>query len=181
MTLAADGSDMSVRLSVTTGSAGDSTASTLAGSLGKYASTTEIALASLNDLFEEAGTSEVTDGSVKYKCMFIVNEHATDSLVDASLWVLSQVSGGADLAIGLDPVGVVAKDDSSAQAASIADEDTAPVGVTFSTPTNDVDALDVDDLAAGDCFAVWVRRTIPAAVAALSPDSATLRLSGRSG
>ena len=47
------GSDIKTRLSTTSGSAGNSTAGTPGGSLGKYMSTTDWAGGSLNDLFDD--------------------------------------------------------------------------------------------------------------------------------
>jgi hypothetical protein len=159
--------DVSVRLSTKSGAAGDSTPSTPAGSLGKYMSTTILADAALHNLFDAVSGVEAGAGDTEYRCLFILNE-ASDSMLGVEVWIEAQTTGGADIAIGLDPAGAVARDDASAQAAEIADESTAPSGVTFSLPTGEPSALSVGDVGADECFAIWVRRVTPAGAGAKS-------------
>lgn len=44
---------------------------------------------------------------------------------------------------------------------TVANENTAPVGVTFSTPLTEAAAIELGELAEGECVAYWERRTIP--------------------
>lgn len=163
--------DLEYRYSVTTGSAGDSTAGTGAGSLGKYMSTTEVVGA---DLFDDISGAENAAEDVEYRCVFVTNTHASLTAQSAKVWLSSETAGGADVAIGLDPVGVVAGDSESDQAATAADEGTAPGGVSFSSPTTEGAALDIGDVEPGECVAVWWRRTATDS-AAVDDDGATLR------
>jgi hypothetical protein len=152
--------DISVRLSTKSGSAGDSLPSSPADSLGKYLSTTPLSDGGLHNLFDAVSGVEAAAGDVEYRCLFVLNE-AADSMLSVKVWIESQVAGGADIALGLDPAGASDRGDSSAQAATIADESAAPSGVTFSLPTGEGSALSVGDVAADECFAIWVRRTVP--------------------
>lgn len=169
-------SDMVWRYSVKTGSAGDSTAGTAAGSLGKYVSTTAVSTGA-NGLFDDISGAENAASTVDYRCVFILNNHATLTATNLSVYVSSEVSGGASVAIALDNAAVSAKGSASAQGDQITNETTAPTAVgTFSTPTTDGAGLTIASLAPGQVKAVWVKRTA-ANTAALSGDGFTLALS----
>ncbi len=174
-------SDLKFKLSVKTGSAGNSTSQgNVNNSLGKYISTTEITDNTLHNLFDKITGDENAASTVDYRCIFVHNSHGSLTLEAAVIWISNQVSGGASIAIGLDPAGNKAIGDSSAQAAEVADELSAPAGVTFSAPTSKATGLSIGDLPAGQCRAVWVRRTA-ANSAAVDNDGATLSYAGDTG
>ena len=58
---------------------------------------------------------------------------------------------------------------------TIANENTAPTGVTFSTPSSLGTALSIGDIPAGQHKAVWIKRIVNAGAAAYNDDSATIR------
>ena len=60
---------------------------------------------------------------------------------------------------------------------TVADEQTAPSGVSFSAPSNFAGGLSIGDIPAGSHKAVWARRTVTAGAAAVN-DTATLRVQG---
>lgn len=171
--------DIRYRLSVTTGSAGNTTAQADPNaSLGKYISTTAWDQTSLNlNLYDLITGDANAAGAVDYRCVFVWNNHATNTWYGPKVWVSEQISGGADVAIGLDPAGVVPVGQSAAQAATIANEATPPSGVTFSTPLSKPAGLSVADVPAGSCFAVWLRRTATNS-AAKDADGVTIEASG---
>ena len=170
--------DILFKLAVTTGSAGNSTTQpTPNNSLGKYISTTQLADATLNALFDDITGDENAASTVDYRCVFIHNAHATLTLIGPMLWVSAEVAGGASVAIGLDTTAASAVGASSAQALTIANELTAPSGVTFTTPTTKSGGLSVGDLGPGQVKAFWVKRTA-ANSAALSNDGATFNVEG---
>lgn len=166
--------DIVKRLSVVTGSAGDTTAGTPAGSLGKYPATTAITDATLNNLFDDVTGAEAAAGSVEYRCLFILNNHATLTLQNATIAVQSETSGGGSIQIALDNIAVGAKGGAGALAATIANETTTPTGVgTFGAGP-----LTIGDMAPGTVKGVWVKRTVAASTAALNPDGVVLRVAG---
>lgn len=170
--------DEKVRLSVKTGSAGNSTAGTPAGSLGKYMATTDLTDNSLNNLFRDITAAETAAGITLYRCVFLYNSHATLTYEAVKAWLDTQTSGGGTLAIGLDPAGVVDFNASAAQAAEIANETTAPSGVTFSTTAVDLaSALSIGDMAPGKVQAIWLRLVVSAGAAAVA-DAGTLEITG---
>lgn len=175
-------SDIKYKLSIKTGSAGNSLAQADPNaSLGKYVSTTVKDQGTLdNNLWDDVTGDENAASDVEYRCIFVHNDHATLTLFSAVIYIASQVSGGTSIAIGLDPAGATAKGSSSAQAAEIADESTAPSGVTFSAPTSKATGLSLGDLAAAEVYGVWIRRTA-ANTSAVDADGYTLRVAGDTG
>ncbi len=166
-----------MRFSTTSGSAGDTTSGTAAGSRGKYVSTSVWSGNTINDLFPDVSADDNANGVIDYRCVFFLNNNGTLTLSNTFLWLSSQVSGGADIAIGLAPVGAVAKGSGSVQAATIANVNTAPSGVTFSAPTSKGTGLNMGNIAAGQVYGIWIRRTATAS-GSISSDGATLHIAG---
>ncbi len=178
--MAVQDSDIKVRLSTQSGSAGNSQASTPAASIGKYMATTDLVDASVENLFANITAAEAGTGKTVYRCIFVYNAHGSQTWQGVKAWIVSQTAGGGDLSIGLDPAGSVVNNQAGAQAAVPADDTTAPTGVTFSQPTSEDDALSLGNIVAGNCYAVWARLVVPADVAALNLDNAIIRFKGQS-
>lgn len=170
--------DILFKYSVKTGSAGNTTAGTAAGSLGGYVSTTPVPDATLGNLFDDVTGDENAAGDVEYRCFFVHNNHATLTLQATKVWVSAEVAGGANTAIALDNLGVTPVGQAGLQASTIVDENTAPSGVSaFSTPTTKTGGLLIGDIGPGQVAAIWVRRTATNS-AAQNNDGATIRVEG---
>lgn len=146
-------------------------------SLGGLKSTTEVADAVLQNLFANVPSAEAAAGSVKYRCIYIENTNGVDSLLGAVLYIHGlTASPDTEIDIGLDSNG------KNATAATIANEDQAPAGVTFSRPTTPGAGLDLTGvdagLQAGDFYAFWIRRTVDAGAASAALDNTILRTQG---
>lgn len=168
-----------IKFSTKVGTAGNQNAGTAAGSLGKYISTTQIADASINNLFDNISGNENAASAVDYRCIFVHNSNPTVTLQQTTCFITNQVAGGASIAIGIDPTAASAIGSAGAQALEVANETTAPAGVAFSTPTTVETGIAIDDLAPGQCRAIWIRRTA-ANNAGIANDGATLRFQGNS-
>lgn len=171
--------DILYKFSVKTGSAGNSTAGSAAGSLGKYISTTQLTDATLNNLFDDVTGDENAASDVEYRCFFVHNSHGSLTWQNVVVWLSAEVSGGTSITIAIDDTAASAIGASSAQADEIADESTAPgsgVG-SFSGPTSKGTGLSLGSIAAGSCRAVWVKRTAANTVA-VSNDGVTIRCEG---
>lgn len=166
-------SDIVKRLSVVA-AAGDTTASTPAASLGDQVSTTVITDATLNNLFDDVSGAEAAAGVVDYRCIFILNNHATLTLSNVTVAVQSQTAGGGTIDIATDGTAVSAKGAATAQAVTIANETTAPTG----TSAFGAGPLSIADLAPGQVKGVWLRRTVTAGASALNPDGVIIRVTG---
>ncbi len=177
--MAITAADIKFKLSIKTGSAGNSLPQTDPdASLGKYISTTEITDATLDNLFDDVTGDENAASDIEYRCFFVHNTHATLTWTDVMVWISAEVSGGANAAIGIDDKAASAIGASDAQAEEVADEETAPGGgVSFSSPTSKATGLSLGDLAPGYCRAIWVRRTA-ANSAALNNDGVTISCEG---
>jgi hypothetical protein len=173
-------SDIVWRYSVVTGSAGNTTAGTANGSLGKYISTTAWAGGAANDLFDDISGAENAASTVDYRCIFIYNSNAANAYQNAVMYLSAEVAGGASIAIGVDTTAASALGSATAQALTVANETTAPAGVTFSAPTTAGTGIALGSIPVGNVRAVWIRRTA-ANTAALSGDGVTLAVSGDTG
>mgnify|MGYP007046557095 CR=1 FL=1 len=125
-----------LKRSIKTGTAGNQSAQTDANaSLGKYISTTQWTGGSANDLFDDISGAENAASTVDYRCIFVHNSNAANALQNAVVYLSSEVAGGASIAVGADTTAASALGSASAQALEVANETTAPSGVSFSSPT----------------------------------------------
>lgn len=148
-------SDIQKRYSVAA-AVGDTAAGTASTSLGDQISTTQITDDSFGNVFPNTPSDEATAGVVRYRCIFILNNHDSLTLVDPNVSIQSQISGGATVALGVDPTEASDKGSGTAQALTIANETTAPPGVSFGTgPTP------LGDLGPSQTRAIWLRETVP--------------------
>lgn len=171
-------SDLLWKYSVTSGAAGNATAGTQAGSLGKYVSTTQPTDNVLNNWFNDVTAAENAALVVKYRLFFIHNNHATIAWGSPVVYLSAEVAGGVSVAISWDTTGVTAKGSSSAQGKTIANETTAPASQSFTAPTTIGTALALGaNIPAGSVAGLWVRQTA-ANSAALDNDGVTLLFSG---
>jgi len=137
-------------------------------SLGGVRSTTD---ASTN-LLDDVSSAEATSGDIEYRCVYVNNTHATLTLLGAKLWIQANTpSASTDAAIGLGTAGLNATEQ------TVADENTAPIGVTFSNPSSFASGLTLGDIPATQHYSIWIRRTVTAGAPAAA-DSFTLRVQG---
>jgi len=170
------GTDILWKFSVVA-AAGNTTAGTAATSLGDQISTTQITDATLHNLFDVITGDENTASEAEYRCIFVHNAHATLTWENVVVWLSAETAGGANTAIAVDGVAASAIGSGSAQADVVANENTAPTGEVFTSPTTKVTGLAVGSLTPGQCRAIWIRRTATNS-AALDNDSVTIRAEG---
>jgi len=127
----------------------------------------------LENLFDEVSLAEREVGMIDYRCFYIENAHALDSLLLAALFIQSQTPAtSTSIALGVDPAGI------SAEAQTIVDQTTAPVGVTFLDYPPEGNGLSLGSILAGDYIGIWARRTVAAMSSTPVSDPFTLRLTG---
>jgi hypothetical protein len=175
-------SEIVFRRTVKTGSAGDSTAQADPNaSLGKYASTTAWAGGTLNDLFDDISGAENAASTVDYRALAVLNNNTANVLENAVVYISAETAGGASIALATDNIAASAKASASAQLAEIANETTAPSGVSsFSSPTTVGTGLSLGNIPVANVKGFWVRRTA-ANTAALSNDGVTIAVTGDTG
>jgi hypothetical protein len=167
-------SDIVFRFTTKSGSAGDTTAGTPAGSLGKYAANNALTNATLANLFDNVSDTESAAGDTSYRSFWVLNNHATLTLTNARVVINTDAAGGAAVDIATDNIGITAKGSASAQGAQIANELTAPTGISAWGDG----PLTIGDIPPGSGAMVWVRRIITAGQTAVPLDSVTIDVIG---
>lgn len=121
-------------------------------------------------LFDTIVGAESAAGDVEYRCIYVRNGNATLAMQTAALFIQANTaSADTQVAVGLGTSAVNVAEQ------TIANESTAPVGVTFSEPTTLAAGIALGSIPAGQFRAVWLRRTINVAAAA-SNDTYNLRV-----
>jgi hypothetical protein len=142
-------------------------------SLGGAVSTTEVVTATLHNLFDVVAGDEAASGDTEYRCIYVKNTHGSLTLQNAEVYVQSETANAdSDELIGLGTSAI----DGTEQ--TVADESTAPAGVSFSQANGSGAALAIGNLGPGQTKALWIHRDIVAAASAANNDSFTLRVSG---
>lgn len=141
--------------------------------IGGIKSSTAIVDATVHNLFDVVSSAETASGDTEYRCFYVHNAHATLTLLAAKVWIQANTPStetSADIGLAVAAV--------NATETAVANENTAPVSVTFTNPVNEAGALTIGDIPAGQHKAIWIRRTINAAAAAYNTDSAVIRVKG---
>ena len=151
--------DIRLRYSTKDGTAGNTTAGTAAGSLGKYISTTAVGTGK-NAGFDDVTADESSAATKDFRCFFVYNAHATEPMSATKVWLSAETDGGVNIAIAVDPTAASPVGATAAQAVAVASETTAPAGLgTWSSPTAANNGIQLGNIPAGSCKAFWVRRT----------------------
>lgn len=131
-----------------------------AASLPSSDQTNVITIANIaNNIWDDVSKADSQSGDTEYRGLYWENADGTDSILDARFWINQQTPGQDVIAIadGDEAVNVALE--------TIADEDTAPVGPTFTGPTSyDTGIALPTTMAAGDYKGWWICRTVPAGV-----------------
>jgi hypothetical protein len=165
--------DIQYRFSVAAAT-GDSTAGTAPTSLGDQVSTTQITDATLNNLWDDVSGAESAAGDTEYRGIFVLNNHATLTLQNATIALQSETAGGGAITIATDNIAVSAKGSGSAQMGTIANESSAPGAAS----AFGAGPLALGDIGPGQVKGVWVKRVVAPGASALNPDGAILRVTG---
>ena len=175
------------RLSTKSGAAGGATAQATPadptnGSLGKYASTSQLSATALNNLFDDVTGAENTAGTTDYRCFFVHNTNTANVLQNAVVWLSGgDPAGGSTITIAVDTTAASAYTSATAQADSIANETTAPTLVgAFSAPTTSGTGLSLGNIGINQVKAVWVKR-VTSGAAAVNAETVTFAVTGDTG
>jgi len=129
-----------------------------AASLGGVISSTAFTDNTLQNLFANVSPAEALAGSVKYRALSFKNLAAETAYAAALFLSQETTSAFTTIAVAFDSVGTQ----------SVADEDTAPAGLSFSTPLSLAAAIALGDIVASGVARVWFRRTVSAGAAVAS-------------
>jgi hypothetical protein len=139
--------------------------------LGGARSTTEVTDSTVANLFDNVNSDESTAGDTEYRCAYIRNTHGSLTLQSAKVWIQTNTpSSDTSAQIGLGTSAVNGTEQ------TVADESTAPSGVTFSNAANEGASLSIGDIPAGQHKALWFKRVVSASAGAYNTDSVTIRV-----
>jgi hypothetical protein len=137
-------------------------------SLGGVKSSTA-APATVDLLFDQVASAEATAGDVEYRCVYLNNGNGSSSMLSTVVWISANTpSSSTTLAIGVGTAAVNGTEQ------TVADETTAPAGVTFTEPASQGAGLALGDIPTGQHKAIWLRRTVTAAAGATANDTWSL-------
>src|SRR5215510_2193981 len=145
--------------------------STIANDIAGDISSVELTDNTLNNLWDDVSGDESSSGDSEFRKIFFKNSHSSLTAQSTVLWIDTNTTSTNDtINIGLDPAG------SGAAGADIANESTAPAGVTFSAPSTKGAGLSLGNIATGVRYAVWVKRIVDASAAANDNNSYILKI-----
>lgn len=163
------GSDIQYRLS---GGAGNTDPN---ASLGGAKSSTQVTDNVLNNLWDDVSGDEGSPGDTEYRCEYVHNAHGSLTLLSPVVWISSNTTSTDDeVDIGVGTAAVNGTEQ------TVANESTAPSGVTFSHPTTKGAGLALGNLPAGQHKAVWIRRVVGASAAAKDANAYNVTAEGDS-
>ena len=119
-------------------------------------------------LFDDVTSAESAAGDTEYRCIYVHNANGALTMQNAVLWITANTTANR-IAVGVGSSAINGTEQ------TVADENTAPTGVTFNQPTTKGAAIALGNIPPGQHRAVWMRRAITAASAA-SNDTYSLRV-----
>lgn len=125
-----------------------------------------------NNIFDDVAKIDALNGAVDYRCIYLYNSHATEAFLQVSIYgygAAGNPAAAGDLFwVGADPAGA-GNGLSTGLATTIATELAVPTGVTFSSPVL-ASPLVLGAIQPQEARAIWLRRNVPAALYAVTPD-----------
>jgi hypothetical protein len=159
---------------LTVGNTGDANNADPNLSLGGAVSTVLITDNTDNNVFDDVSGDESAVGTVEYRCRAVVNNHGSITLLAPKVWISSNTGSADDtIAIGLGTSGVGTNNEQV-----VANETTAPAGVSFSSPSTKATGLAPGNVPAASHFYIWERRTVNSGAAAVSANAYTIKVEG---
>ena len=125
-----------------------------------------------NNLWDDVSSGEASAGDVEYRGFYVKNKHGSLTWENVVAWIDSLTSSAdTEFDIALCDEGV------NATMETIANESTAPSGLSFTRPTSKGAGLSIGNIPAGQYMGIWIKRTVTAGAAAAN-DSGSIRCEG---
>lgn len=135
------------------------------GDLGGAATATQVSATAMNNVFDNVDPAEAAAGDTEYRAVDLYNSgDAAGTLM--KVYSSATPNPNTELEIGIEasPIG---------STTGIANESTAPTGVTFAQRTQ-ASPLSLPDIPAGQSCRLWIKRLVTAGAPNLSQDLSTL-------
>jgi hypothetical protein len=142
-------------------------------SLGGAITATEVTDNTTHNIWDVVSSAESSAGDTEYRCIYVKNTHASLTLQSAKVWIQTQTpSSDTSIEIGLGSSAVNGTEQ------TVANENTAPTSVTFSTAANEGAALSIGNIPNGQHKAIWIKRIVGSSATAANDDSYVLSYAG---
>jgi hypothetical protein len=142
-------------------------------SLGGAITATEVTDNTTHNIWDVVSSAESSAGDTEYRCIYVKNTHGSLTLQSAKVWIQTQTpSADTSVEIGLGTSAVNGTEQ------TVANENTAPSGVTFSTAANEGAALSIGNIPNGQHKAIWIKRIVGSSATAANDDSYVLSYAG---
>lgn len=124
---------------------------------------------SVDGLFDLVTAAQAAAGLVEYRCVYLHNANGADEMTNAVVFISANTPlAGTTIDIGVGTAAINGTEQ------TVANEGTAPSGVSFSAPTTAGAGLALGSLPAGQHKAIWIRRTVTAGSGSSANDTWTL-------
>lgn len=143
-----------------------------AANLGGVISTTDVG----SNMFDDVQGPEATAGRTEYRCAYVYNAHPTDTMTGTVVWIVANtpsISTAIEIGIGSASLNAVEQ--------TIANETTAPLGVTFVAGDTKATGVSLGDIPPLGFRSVWYRRTTAPGATARTSDTWTPRVESGGG
>jgi hypothetical protein len=137
---------------------------------GVMSTTTAVTDNTTHNLFDQVDGTESNAGDTEYRGVYLLNNHGSLTAQNTKVYISSNTAS-ADTTIDI----ALAGEGLNATMETVANENTAPVGETFSAPTTYAGGLNMGNIPAGQRFGLWIRRTVTAGAAAVNDDAVTIK------
>lgn len=159
-----------LELHLSGGAANTSPAAALGGARSTAAGGVVPEGATANSLFDDVSGAEEQAGDIEYRGVYVRNVGTVDAQ-NVKVWLSANTADAqTQIALALADEGV------NVTMETIANENTAPVGPSFSEPATEGAGLSMGTIPAGQHYGLWLRRTVDAGAGA-SSDSFTIAAS----
>lgn len=125
------------------------------------------------NLFNNVDGAEASAGSTKYRALYLLNNHGSLTLENTFIWFSTQTPS-TDTVIAM----ALAGEGLNVTMETVADEDTAPVGETFTSPATKAAGLSMGNVPFSQRFGFWLRRIVTAAASAFDNDDWAFQIEG---
>jgi hypothetical protein len=133
------------------------------------AKSSNAASASIDALFDPVSAAQAAAGLVEYRCVYLHNANGADVMTNLVAFISANTPlAGTTIDIGVGTAAVNGTEQ------TIANEGTAPAGVTFSAPADAGSGLAMGNIPAGQHKALWLRRSVTAGSGSSANDTFTL-------
>ena len=133
----------------------------------------------LNNVWPNVPGTESRDGSIRYRCLYVANTHASITLSNCYLWISFPTLSPHDevaLGLGTTPAGTGSETFYATDLHPTGNP--ANHGVIFSTPTSYETGLGPFDLQPGWRKAFWVRKTLQSGASAYDTNQYGVKIRG---